>query len=138
MPTSDLMKSMHIAASGMRAQSDRLKVVSQNIANSESIGTREGEDPYRRKILTFKNVMDRQMEIEKVQVGKRGYDDAPFQMRYEPNHPMADEKGYVKYPNVNPLVEMMDMREARRGYEANLNVIEVSKGMLMQTINMLR
>lgn len=138
MPTSDLMKSMHISASGMRAQSDRLKVVSQNIANAESIGTQEGEDPYRRKILTFKNVMDRNMEIEKVQVGKRGYDDSPFQMRYEPNHPMADEKGYVKYPNVNPLVEMMDMREARRGYEANLNVIEVSKGMLMQTINMLR
>lgn len=138
MPTSDLMKSMHIAASGMRAQSERLKMVSQNIANAESIGTREGEDPYRRKVISFKNVMDRQLEVEKVQIGKKGYDDAPFEMRYEPNHPMADEKGYVKYPNVNPLVEMMDMREARRGYEANLNVIEVSKGMLMQTINMLR
>ncbi len=138
MPTSDLMKSMHIAASGMRAQTERLKVVSQNIANAESVGTREGEDPYRRKVLTFKNVMDRNMEIEKVHVGKHGYDDSPFNLRYEPAHPMADEAGYVKYPNVNPLVEMMDMREARRGYEANLNVIEVSKGMLMQTINMLR
>ena len=138
MPTSDLMKSMHIAASGMRAQTERLKVVSQNIANAESIGTREGEDPYRRKVLTFKNVMDRNMEIEKVDIGKQGYDDAPFQLRYEPTHPMADDAGYVKYPNVNPLVEMMDMREARRGYEANLNVIEVSKGMLMQTVNMLR
>ena len=138
MPTSDLMKSMHIAASGMRAQGERLKVVSQNIANAESIGTREGEEPYRRKVVTFKNVMDRQMEIEKVQIGKKGYDDSAFQLRYEPNHPMADERGYVQYPNVNPLVEMMDMREARRGYEANLNVIEVSKGMLMQTINMLR
>jgi flagellar basal-body rod protein FlgC len=138
MPTSDLMKSMHIAASGMRAQTERLKVVSQNIANAESIGTREGEDPYRRKVLTFKNVMDRNMEIDKVRVGKHGFDDSPFKLRYEPTHPMADEKGYVKYPNVNPLVEMMDMREARRGYEANLNVIEVSKGMLMQTINMLR
>jgi flagellar basal-body rod protein FlgC len=138
MSVSDLMKSMHIAASGMRAQTERLKVVSQNIANAESIGTREGEDPYRRKILTFKNVMDRQMELEKVQIGKRGVDTSDFRLRYEPNHPMADERGYVKYPNVNPLIEMMDMREARRGYEANLNVIEVSKGMLMQTINMLR
>lgn len=138
MPTSDLMKSMHIAASGMRAQTERLKVVSQNIANAESIGTRPGEDPYRRKILTFKNEMDRQMEIEKVEIGKHGFDDSAFKLRYQPNHPLADERGYVRYPNVNPLVEMMDMREARRGYEANLNVIEVSKGMLMQQINMLR
>lgn len=138
MPTSDLVKSMHIAASGMRAQSERLKVVSQNIANAESIGTRAGEEPYQRKVLSFKNVMDRKMEIEKVEIGKRGNDESPYALRYEPNHPMADERGYVQYPNVNPLVEMMDMREARRGYEANLNVIEVSKGMLMQTINMLR
>lgn len=138
MPQSDLMKSMHIAASGMRAQTERLKIVSQNIANAESIGTRPGDAPYQRKILTFKNVMDREMEIERVKVGKYGVDDAPYEMRYQPNHPMADEQGYVKYPNVNPLIELMDMREARRGYEANLNVIEVSKGMLMQTINMLR
>lgn len=138
MPTSDLIKSMHIAASGMKAQTERLKVVSQNIANAESIGTRPGEDPYRRKVLTFKNEMDRKMEVERVRVGKYGYDDSPFELRYQPSHPAADERGYVKYPNVNRLVEMMDMREARRGYEANLNVIEVSKGMLNQTINMLR
>ncbi len=138
MPTSDLMRSMHVAASGIHAQSERLKIVSQNIANAESIGTRPGENPYTRKTLTFKNVMDRGMEVEKVEVGKHGYSDAPYRLEYQPNHPAADEKGYVKYPNVNPLVEMMDMREARRGYEANLNVIEVSKGMLMQTINMLR
>ena len=78
MPSSDLVKSMHIAASGMRAQTERLKVVSQNIANAESIGTRPGEDPYRRKILTFKNVMDREMEVERVQVGKYGTDDSEF------------------------------------------------------------
>lgn len=138
MPQSDLVKSMHIAASGMRAQTERLKVVSQNIANAESVGTRPGEEPYRRKILTFKNVMDREMEIERVKVGKYGYDESPFELRYQPNHPAADAKGYVQYPNVNRLVELMDMREARRGFEANLNVIEVSKGMLMHTINMLR
>ena len=138
MPTSDLVKSMHIAASGMKAQSDRLRIVSENIANAESIGTRPGEAPYRRKVLTFKNVMDREMEVEKVKVGKYGYDDAPFKLRYEPHHPAANEEGYVQYPNVNSMVEMMDMREARRGYEANMNMIEVSKGMIMKTINMLR
>lgn len=138
MPTSDLVKSMHIAASGMKAQSDRLRIVSENIANSESIGTRPGEAPYRRKVLTFKNVMDREMEVEKVEVGKYGYDDSGFKLRYEPHHPAANEEGYVQYPNVNRMVEMMDMREARRGYEANVNMIEVSKGMILQTINMLR
>lgn len=138
MPASDLVKSMYISASGMKAQSDRLRIVSENIANAESVGTRDGEPPYRRKVLTFKNVMDRELGLEKVQVGKYGYDDSPFKMRYEPHHPAANEEGYVQYPNVNRMVEMMDMREARRGYEANLNMIEVSKGMVMQTINMLR
>ncbi|MCI5049085.1 MAG: flagellar basal body rod protein FlgC [Rickettsiales bacterium] len=138
MPASDLIKSMHIAASGMRAQSDRLRIVSQNIANAESVGTRPGEAPYRRKVLTFKNTVDRELEAELVRVGKYGYDDTPFKLRYDPNHPAADDNGYVKLPNVNTMIEMMDMREARRGYEANLNVIEVSKGMIMQTINMLR
>lgn len=138
MPTSDLVKSMYIAASGMKAQSDRLRIVSENIANAESVGTRPGEAPYRRKVLTFKNVMDRKMETELVKTGKYGYDDSQFIKKYEPSHPAADEEGYVQYPNVNAMVEMMDMREARRGYEANLNVIETSKGMISQTINMLR
>lgn len=138
MPTSDLVKSMYIAASGMKAQGDRLRIVSENIANAESVGTRDGQAPYRRKVLSFKNVMDREMEAEKVTVGKYGYDKSNFERRYEPTHPQADNDGYVLYPNVNRMVEMMDMREARRGYEANMNVIEVSKGMIMQTINMLR
>lgn len=138
MPQSDLVKSLYIAASGMRAQSDRLRIVSQNIANAESVGTRPGEDPYRRKVLSFKNVMDREMEAQLVKVGKHGYDTSPFPKRYDPSHPAADKDGYVEYPNVNSMVEMMDMREARRGYEANLNVIEASKSMISQTINMLR
>jgi flagellar basal-body rod protein FlgC len=138
MPASDLMKSMYIAAHGMKAQSERLKVVSQNIANADSVGTRPGEAPYRRKVLSFKNVMDRKMETEFVEVNKRGYDQSDFKLKYDPSHPAADDKGYVAYPNVNSLIEAMDMREARRGYEANLNVIEVSKGMISQTINMLR
>lgn len=138
MPTSDLVKSMYIAAHGMKAQSDRLRIVSENIANAESVGTRPGEDPYRRKTITFKNVMNREMEADLVKVGKYGFDKGDFQRKYDPSHPAADQDGYVLYPNVNPMVEMMDMREARRGYEANMNVIEVSKGMIMQTINILR
>lgn len=138
MPTSDLVKSMYIAASGMKAQSDRLRTVSENIANAESVGTRPGEAPYRRKVLTFKNELDRKMEANLVKTGKHGYDKSDFKLKYDPSHPAANEEGYVQYPNVDPMVEMMDMREARRGYEANLNVIEVSKGMISQTINMLR
>lgn len=138
MPQSDLVKSIYIAASGMRAQSDRLRVVSQNIANAESVGTHPGEDPYRRKTVSFKNVMNREMETQLVKTGKYGYDKSDFLKKYDPSHPAADKDGYVLYPNVNPLVEMMDMREARRGYEANLNVIEASKSMISQTLNMLR
>ena len=138
MPESNLVKSLYIAASGMRAQSDRMRIVSENIANAESVGVRPGEDPYRRKVVSFKNVLDREMETPLVKVSKYGYDKSEFKLKYDPTHPAADDQGYVKYPNVNSLTEMMDMREARLGYEANLNVIEVSKGMISQTINMLR
>jgi flagellar basal-body rod protein FlgC len=83
-------------------------------------------------------VLDREMGINKVKIGQRTYDMSGFTLKYEPTHPAADEQGYVKYPNVNPIIESMDMREARRAYEANLNVIEIAKSMLTQTINLLR
>jgi flagellar basal-body rod protein FlgC len=134
----DLMNTMAISASGMKAQSDRLRIVSENIANAESVGTRPGEQPYRRKTITFENELNREMGAELVQTGKVGTDKANFLQKYDPAHPAANAEGYVLYPNVNPLMEMMDMREARRGYEANLNVIESSKSMLSQTINVLR
>lgn len=134
----DLVNSLHIAASGMKAQSDRLRVVSENIANADSLGTKPGEAPYRRKVISFRNHLDRQMGMDKVQVYKYGYDKSDFNKRYDPGHPAADEEGYVLTPNVNPILEMVDMREAQRGYEANLNVIEVSKGMLQRTVDMLR
>lgn len=122
----------------MRAQSDRLRVVSENIANANSTSTTPGGDPYRRKTVTFGNILDKQMGVMKVQVVKRGEDPSPFNMKFDPTHPAANAQGYVLYPNVNTIVEMMDMREARRGYEANLNVIEVSKSMLSQTVNLLK
>jgi flagellar basal-body rod protein FlgC len=134
----DLMNTMQISASGMKAQSDRLRVVSQNIANAESAGVRPGDTPYQRRTISFKNQLDRELGVQKVKVNQYGTDDAPFQLKYDPTHPAANEDGYVRMPNVNPIIEMMDMREARRAYEANLNVIESSKTMLQQAINVIR
>ena len=133
----DLVKSLHIAASGMKAQSERLRIVSENIANADSVGQFPGDQPYRRKTLAFKSELDREMGIEKVQVSRYDTDKSPFKLKYAPHHPAADEKGYIQLPNVNSMVEMMDMREARRSYEANMNIIEVSKSMLQQTIGLL-
>lgn len=134
----DLMDTMKISASGMKAQSDRLRVVSENIANAESVGTRPGDLPYRRKTISFKNQLDRETGAELVQTKKIGTDRSDFIKKYDPTHPAANAEGYVLLPNVNSIMEMMDMREARRGYEANLNVVESSKAMLSQTINLLR
>jgi flagellar basal-body rod protein FlgC len=134
----DLLDTMHISASGMKAQSSRLKVVSQNIANAEAVGSTNGKQPYRRQTITFKNELDRATGATMVNVDKVGVDQSDFDKRYEPTNPYADAQGYVLYPNVNPIMEMMDMREARRGYEANMNVIESSKSMLTQTIGLLR
>lgn len=135
----DLLDTMHISASGMNAQAERLKIVSQNLANAEAVGsTSGGNAPYRRQTVTFKNHLDRETNATMVDVNRVSYDNSDFDKRYEPNHPMADAQGYVLYPNVNPVMEMMDMREARRGYEANLNMIEASKSMLTQTISLLR
>lgn len=134
----DLIDTIHISASGMRAQSTRLKIVSQNIANAEAVGSTNGKQPYRRQTVSFKSQLDRETNTPMVEVDKVGVDRTDFEKRYDPHHPYADAQGYVLYPNVNPVMEMMDMREARRGYEANLNVIESSKAMLSQTLNLLR
>lgn len=134
----DIVDSLHIASSGMKAQSDRLRVISENIANADSTGTRPGEDPYRRKTISFKSELDRKMGVELVKADKYGNDQTQFPKKYDPGNPIADKDGYVSYPNVKPMVEMVDMREARRGYEANLNVVEISKSMLMQTIGMIK
>ncbi len=133
-----LQDTMIISAAGMRAQSDRLRVVAENMANANSTATTPDGTPYRRKIVMFQNVLNKEMGVEQVKVVKRAYDPSPFNMKYDPSHPAANSEGYVQYPNVNTIVEMMDMREARRGYEANLNVVEVSKAMLTQTLALLR
>lgn len=134
----DLVNSLYIAGSGMHAQSQRLRVVAENIANVDSVGQKPGDVPYRRKVVAFKNVLDREMGVDRVEVNKIGFDKSEFNLKYDPSHPAANERGYIQTPNVNTIIEMVDMREARRGYEANINVVEVSKGMLLQTVNMLR
>lgn len=133
-----LADTLMISAAGMRAQGDRLRIVAENMANANSTATNPTSDPYRRKVITFQNVLDKETGVQMVKVAKRSYDTSPFNLKYDPSHPAANAEGYVKYPNVNPIVEMMDMREARRGYEANLNVIEVSKALLTQTLGLLR
>jgi flagellar basal-body rod protein FlgC len=134
---SGLGDTMQISAVGMQAQADRLRVVAENIANADSTASTPGGAPYRRKMVVFENALNKEMGINTVKVTKRPLDQSPFLKKYEPSNPAADSQGYVQYPNVNTIVEMMDMREARRGYEANLDVITVSKSMLSQTIGLL-
>src|SRR5262245_37757834 len=120
----DLMESLMLSAAGMKAQGERLRVISENIANADSVAETKGADPYRRKTISFKNAMDDAMGIETVQVDKVGVDRSDFKLKYQPGHPAADAKGYIRLPNVNALIEMTDMREAQRSYEANLKAVE--------------
>lgn len=133
----NLMDSMLISASGMKAQGTRLRVISENVANADSGPQYEGGAPYRRKLVTFENELDRKLGAKLVEVGQVKVDPSQFKIVYEPHHPYADENGYVLKPNVNPLVEMMDMREAHRSYEANINVMDTARSMLQQTVQML-
>jgi flagellar basal-body rod protein FlgC len=134
----DFNSSLQIAASGLHAQTARMRVIAENLANADSAGKTPDEDPYRRRIPTFKAVFDEEAGGTTVQVGRLLYDNTDFETRFEPGHPAADEHGYVRYPNVDPMIEAMDMREAQRTYEANLNVITVSRQMLGRTLDILR
>ncbi|GLR80381.1 flagellar basal body rod protein FlgC [Azospirillum oryzae] len=129
---------LKIAGAGLQAQSTRLRVVAENLANADSTANSKGGDPYRRKTVSFDSVMDRGVGAELVQVKQIGRDRSDFQLAYDPSHPAADDKGYVKKPNVQPLIEMMDMREAGRAFEASMNVIEQSRAMMTRVVDLLR
>lgn len=134
----DIQKATQVALSGMKAQTQRLRVISENLANADSLPQTPDAKPYSRKVVTFKQELDRANGLNRVKVDKVRNDKSEFQKRFDPSHPAADKDGYVLAPNVNPLIEMMDLREAQRSYEANLSVISSSKGLLSRTIEMLR
>jgi flagellar basal-body rod protein FlgC len=134
----DLATSMTIAASGMRAQSSRMRTIAENIANASSTAQTPGGEPYRRKVATMKSDFDRELGATMVESGKPVADTSDFRTQYDPGNPAADKQGYVKLPNVNPLVEIMDMREAQRSYEADLDVMSATKSMLARTVQLLQ
>jgi flagellar basal-body rod protein FlgC len=129
---------MGIATSALRAQSGRMRVISENIANADSTASTAGGDPYRRKVPTFSSALDKTLDAKVVTLGKIRQDPTAFHVKFEPSNPAADGTGYVKYPNVNPMIEMTDMREAQRSYEANLNIISATRRMIQRTLDILK
>ncbi|WJH38985.1 flagellar basal body rod protein FlgC [Aliirhizobium terrae] len=127
-----------IAGSGLEAQATRLRIVSENIANARSTGDTPGADPYRRKLITFGEELDKASGVDLVGVKKIGVDQGKFVEEYDPDHPAADERGMVKMPNVNMLIEMADMREANRSYDANLQTIKQTRELVAATIDLLK
>jgi flagellar basal-body rod protein FlgC len=125
------------ASSGMQAQTQRLQLIAENMANADSTGSTSGADPYRRRVVTFGDLADEATGATLVEVREVTDDPTPFRLRLDPSHPAADDKGYVKLPNVDPLIELANMREAARSYEANLNMMETGRQMRGQIIDML-
>jgi len=134
----DLQRSMAISAAGLKAQSLRMRVVAENLANKDSLAQSPNELPYQRKVVTFKNVLDKELGAHTVRVDRVTVDNSDFEKVYMPGHPAADAQGYVLKPNVNGIIEATDMKEAQRSYEANLNAVEAAKTLTMRTIDLLR
>jgi len=134
----DFLKSLTVAAAGLRVQSGRMRVISENIANADSTAQDPGGDPYRRRIPTFRNALDATLGVRVVALGRVATDPGDFHTRFEPGHPAADASGIVKYPNVNTMIETTDMRDAQRSYDANVNVITATRRMVQRTLDILR
>ncbi|MCJ2043932.1 flagellar basal body rod protein FlgC [Methylobacterium sp. J-078] len=134
----DFLKSLTTAASGLKAQSSRMRIIAENIANADSAPATPGAEPYRRKIPTFSSQVDRETGAALIETGRVRRDTAPFRTKYDPGNPNANAKGEVAMPNVNGLIENMDMREAQRSYEANLNMITATRRMVAKTLEILK
>ena len=134
----DMTKALDISARGMQAQTTRLRVIAENLANQDTTGSSPGGQPYQRKTVSFKNTLDRTNGTSLVSVKQIGRDKSDFPMRYDPGHPAADPSGYVRTPNVNAMIEVMDMRAAQRSYNANLSVMQIARSMISRTIDMLK
>jgi flagellar basal-body rod protein FlgC len=134
----DFTKSIGLATTGLKAQQGRMRIIAENIANADSVGVRPGADPYRRKVATFERRFERELGATGVKLGRVQKDQSEFRTRHDPGHPAADQNGFVKLPNVNGTIETMDLREAQRSYEANLNVVTATRRMIQRTLDMLR
>jgi flagellar basal-body rod protein FlgC len=133
-----LEDSIAVSASGLRAQAVRMRIIAENLANKDSVAETPGADPYRRKTVSFRSEIDRELGASIVAVNRVALDRSAFGRVHQPGHPAADKDGYVTTSNVNSLVEMTDMAEAQRSYEANLSAIEAAKSLTMRTIDLLR
>lgn len=134
----NLLVSSDIAVSGMKAQAERLRIIAQNMANADSTAQTPGGEPYRRQVVTFKDYVDAETGAHKVKVSGVESDTSEMPKKYDPNHPAADAQGYVTLPNVNPLVEMMDMKEAQRSYDANLSMMKTARDMETKVLDILK
>ena len=134
----DLNQTLDVSASGMDVQTQRLRVIAQNLANQDTTGSSPGADAYRRKTITFESAMDQAAGVDTVQVKNIGTDNSDLPLRYDPANPAANAQGYVKLPNVNSFVEVLDMREAERSYSANLSVMQATRSMMNKTIDLLK
>jgi flagellar basal-body rod protein FlgC len=133
-----LSLSVDVAASGLKAQSERLRIVSENLANAQSTGRTAGAEPYQRKTVSFASALDPDSGGAYVRIQSVELDGSEFPVEYDPTHQAADENGFVMLPNVNPLIEMADMTEANRSYEANLQVIRQARELISMTIDLMR
>jgi flagellar basal-body rod protein FlgC len=134
----DFDATMKIATSGLRAQQGRMRIIAENVANADSTARTASEDPYRRRIPTFKSTFDKDVGAAIVKQGRTEVDSSDFRTQYEPGHPAADASGYVKYPNVESLVETLDLKEAQRSYEANMNIVTGTRSMVLKTLDILK
>lgn len=133
----ELKNAMNIAVSGMKGQEMRLRVVAENIANADSLATTPGGEPYRRKLIEFSNIVDPESKVHLLNVKRINRSQGELKLNFDPGHPAADKDGYVKMPNVSRFVETMDMKEAQRSFSANLEVLEASRSMLRNTVNLI-
>lgn len=134
----NLLVGADIAVSGMKAQAERLRIIAENMANADSVATRPGEEPYRRQVVAFKDYVEAETGARKVKVAGVVTDNSELPKKYDPSHPAADAQGYVTMPNVNPLVEMMDMKEAQRSYDANLTMMQTARDMNTKVLDILK
>ena len=133
----DLKVARKIAEFALRAQSKRMRIISENLANADSVAETPGGIPYQRKLVVFKKMMDKHSGVQLINSEEITLDQSDFRRKYDPTHPMADKKGYILMPNVDPLIELADMREANKSYEASLQIIRNARSLMTKTIDLL-